>query len=128
MMEPARTNPLRGVRPSLPSLRRPHGDHRDLRARASSSPSALRGGDHHPDQYLMTLASLPLSLSALPLASTGDAAARPFLVLRRDLPRNRPAISTKSVLFLSSGAPARPNPPAPVSRTTAAPSVPAKIP
>jgi hypothetical protein len=95
---------------AMPSLRQPHGDHRDLRARASSSPSALRAGDRHPDQYLMTLASLPLSL---PLLSHWLRPATmphaPFLVPRRDLPRNRPAISTKSVLFLSSGAPARPN-------------------
>src|SRR5262249_26446687 len=45
---------LGGARLSLPSLRQPHGDHRDVRGRSASSPSPFRAGDHHWNEYVMT--------------------------------------------------------------------------
>src|SRR5262245_27544678 len=48
-----RLDALGGARSSLPSLRQPHGDHRDLRAGSSSSPSPLGAGDRHRNEYVM---------------------------------------------------------------------------
>src|SRR5262245_52940956 len=38
---------------SLPSLRQPHGDHRDVRGGSRTSPSPLRAGAPHRDEYVM---------------------------------------------------------------------------
>src|SRR5262245_12283422 len=82
---------------SLPSLRQPHGDHRDVRGGSRTSPSPLRAGAPHRDEYVMMPLPSPSS-PPLPLASPGHDGARP-------LPRFRIRSGTQSPNHLLSRRP-----------------------
>src|SRR5262249_18810137 len=103
---PRHNHPLRAPRPSLSSLRRPHAHHPDVRAGSASSPSPLRATGPNRDQYLMTPAPPPQSLSSLyrcfQPATTVHVL---FPTFTRHLPPNPPTHSTKSHLIPSAGAP-----------------------
>jgi Putative transposase len=103
-------DPLRGARSSLSSLRQPHADHRNVRAGSTSSPSPLRAAGRHHVEYLMTAAPSPRSLSSHYRCLRSATPAHAFIAaFAPRLPRNRSAISTKSPLIVSFGAPTPPD-------------------